>query len=107
MVKRLIDKKSRIPPYLQLKDLLKYFISTGAIQENERLPGVMELAAELGINFETVRKILDSGDVLLATPGAGEEVRRPAPARLRIWDVGDHIDPPSLNIVKDRVLAML
>ncbi len=56
MVKWLIDKKSKIPLYLQLKDLLKYFISTGAIQENEQLPGVMELAAELGINFETVRK---------------------------------------------------
>lgn len=56
---------------------------------------------------DKVRKILDSVDVLLATPGAGEEVRRSAPAGLKIYDVGDHVDPLSLNIVKDRVLAML
>ncbi len=45
---------------------------------------------------DKVRKILDSVDVLLA-----------APASLKIYDVGDPIDPLSLSIVKDRVLAML
>lgn len=56
MIKWYLDKKSKIPLYLQLRDLIKYYISTGIIQNNERLPGVVNLAHELRINFETVRK---------------------------------------------------
>ena len=56
MLKWRIDKDNKIPLYLQLKDLIKYYISTGAIQEGKRLPGVNTLARELEINFETVRK---------------------------------------------------
>lgn len=56
MPKWIIDKDSKLPLYLQLKDLIKYYISTGAIQDNDQLPGVVHLAEELKINFETVRK---------------------------------------------------
>jgi DNA-binding transcriptional regulator YhcF (GntR family) len=56
MLKWIIDKDSKLPLYLQLKDLIKYYISTGAIQNNDQLPGVVHLAEELKINFETVRK---------------------------------------------------
>ncbi|MEN6560795.1 MAG: GntR family transcriptional regulator [Acidobacteriota bacterium] len=55
MVKLYLDKTNKIPMYLQLKDLIKYYISTGVIKHNELLPGVVRLAKELGINFETVR----------------------------------------------------
>lgn len=51
-----IDKQSKVPLYVQLKDLAKYYVSTGAILANGRLPGVVELAKTLQINFETVRK---------------------------------------------------
>lgn len=56
MVKWFIEKENKIPLYLQLKDLIKYYISTGAIKDNSQLPGVNELAEELNINFDTVRK---------------------------------------------------
>lgn len=56
MIKWFLDKNSKIPLYLQLKDLIKYYISTGAIKDNERLPGVIVLSKELEINFETVRR---------------------------------------------------
>lgn len=56
MTRWYLDKKSKIPLYLQLRDLIKYYISTGIIQNNEQLPGVVNLARELRINFETVRK---------------------------------------------------
>lgn len=42
--------------YLQLRDSVKYYISTGEIQSNQQLPTVNGLAKELGVNFETVRK---------------------------------------------------
>jgi DNA-binding transcriptional regulator YhcF (GntR family) len=56
MIKWFIDKENKVPLYLQLKDLIKYHISTGAIQDNTVLPGVNSLAKELKVNFETVRK---------------------------------------------------
>ena len=56
MLKWIIDKKSKIPLYLQLKDLIKYHISTGSLRSNEQLPGVVDLGKDLEINFETVRK---------------------------------------------------
>lgn len=51
-----IDKNSKVPFYLQLKELIEYYISTGAIKDNHQLPGVNTLGKKLGINFETVRK---------------------------------------------------
>ncbi|MBE3143859.1 MAG: GntR family transcriptional regulator [Planctomycetes bacterium] len=56
MIKWLLDKDSKVPLYLQLKDQIKYHISTGSLLNNEKLPAINELARELSINFETVRK---------------------------------------------------
>jgi DNA-binding transcriptional regulator YhcF (GntR family) len=56
MIKWRIDKSNKVPLYLQLKDLIKYYISTGTIKDNHQLPGVNTLGSELGVNFETVRK---------------------------------------------------
>jgi len=56
MIKWFVDKDNKVPLYLQLKDLIKYYISTGAIQDKQQLPTVNELAKELEINFETIRK---------------------------------------------------
>ena len=56
MVKWRIDRNNKVPLYLQLKDLIKYYISTGTIKDHHQLPGVNTLGKELNINFETVRK---------------------------------------------------
>src|SRR5512135_458901 len=56
MIKWFIDKDNKVPLYLQLTDLIKYYISTGEIKDKDQLPGVNVLARELRINFETVRK---------------------------------------------------
>ena len=56
MIRWYLDKESKIPLYLQLKDQIKYHISTGGLQDGQQLPAVNALAGDLGINFETVRK---------------------------------------------------
>ncbi len=74
MIKWFIDKNNRMPLYLQLKDLIKYFISTGAIHDGDQLPGVVQLAGELKINFETVRKAykeLEKEKLIAMSPGRG------------------------------------
>jgi len=73
-VKWWIDKSSKIPLYLQLKTLITHYISTGTLYENQRLPTVKELARELGINYETVRKAykdLEKEGLLSARRGTG------------------------------------
>lgn len=51
-----INKQNKVPYYLQLKDLIRYHISTGTLPQNQQLPTVHGLAEQLGVNFETVRK---------------------------------------------------
>lgn len=56
MVRWFVNKQHKVPLYLQLTDLVEYYVSTGALAAGERLPTVDELAAQLKITFETVRK---------------------------------------------------
>lgn len=56
MVNWFIEKNNKIPFYLQLKELINHYISTGVLKNRQQLPGVNELARKLDINFDTVRK---------------------------------------------------
>lgn len=52
-----IDSKSPIPIYLQLKEKLKYAIETGQFSAGDQLPTVRQMAVDLRINLNTVRKV--------------------------------------------------
>lgn len=52
----IIDPDSKIPLYLQLKEQIKDYITSGKAREDEQLPPVNTFANKLGIHFETVRK---------------------------------------------------
>lgn len=74
MIRWFVDKNNKIPLYLQLKDQVEYYISTGAIQDGYQLPPVNALAGELGITFETVRKAykeLERNDLISMRRGQG------------------------------------
>jgi len=76
-VRWFVDKKSRIPLYLQLKDLIQYHISTGNLLQGQQLPTVSDLSKDLGITFETVRKSykeLERDGLIQATRGRGTHV---------------------------------
>jgi len=53
----LIDRKSPIPIYAQLKEQIKFAIETGQFIVGDRLPTVRQHAVELKINLNTVRKV--------------------------------------------------
>ncbi len=77
MIQWFVDTNNKVPLYLQLKDLIKYYISTGAIQADHQLPAVNTLAKELGVNFETVRKAykeLEKDGLLSMKRGQGTHV---------------------------------
>ena len=49
-----IDEKSRIPIYQQIGDEIKRLIVGGELSANTPLPPVRQVAADLGVNFNTV-----------------------------------------------------
>ena len=53
----LIDRKSSIPIYAQLKEQIKFAIETGQYIVGDRLPTVRQYAVDLKINLNTVRKV--------------------------------------------------
>ncbi len=55
----ILNKSSMVPIYEQLMDQLKKEIINGSLQENEALPSVRALSADLRISALTVKKAYD------------------------------------------------
>ena len=51
-----IDARSRVPIYEQLKQNIITLISSGVFSADDQLPGVRSLARDLGINPNTVQR---------------------------------------------------
>ena len=51
-----INTRDPRPIYAQIKEALCRLILTGALQTNERLPSVREMAAQLAINPNTIQR---------------------------------------------------
>ena len=69
-----LDYRSGLPLYHQVKEGYKRLILSGAISENERLPSVRELAAQLAINPNTIQRAyreLEADGFVGSSPGKG------------------------------------
>ena len=88
-----IDPKDKRPIYRQVADEIKALIARGALGEGTQLPPVRQLAADLGVNLNTIatayRELQDEG-LIAIKHGSGavvasrtvsetgeEELRRP------------------------------
>lgn len=81
MVEFGLDKKSPVPFYRQIEDMVLAGISSGAIHPGERLPTIRDLAVKLEINPNTVVKAyseLEMRGVLDMQQGTGA-FARPVP----------------------------
>jgi len=79
MVKWFINKDNKIPIYIQIRDLIRYYISTGTLKNNDKLPSLIDLADKLSINFETVRnayKNLEKEGLIILKRGKGTFVSK-------------------------------
>jgi GntR family transcriptional regulator len=75
-----LDFRKKQPLAEQLKDSIRQRIQTGEIQPGEQLPTVRLLAAQLGINFNTVARayrMLDQSGYLTTQQGRGTFVTLP------------------------------
>ena len=82
MISFRLDKKSAVPFYRQIVDLVLAGISGGHINPGDRLPTIRDLAVQLEVNPNTVVKAyaqLQSLGVLDTQQGSGVFVRAVAP----------------------------
>lgn len=55
-----LDEGSSIPVWVQIRTRLVYLITSGYFVPNDKLPTVRGLAAELGVNYNTIGKVYQS-----------------------------------------------
>ena len=55
-----LDEGSSVPIWVQIKSRLVYLITSGYFVTNDKLPTVRGLAAEIGVNYNTVSKVYQS-----------------------------------------------
>jgi GntR family transcriptional regulator len=81
-----INTSSGFPVYLQIESQVKQAIAAGALRQDNALPSVRKLAAQLRINPNTVAKAyqnLEREGVIRTVPGGGTYVADNCPGLLK------------------------
>lgn len=76
-----IDMRSRVPIYEQIKTQVMELILLGVLKPHDQLPSIRELARELQLNVNTVKKAfqdLEADGVLYTLAGRGSFVAEDA-----------------------------
>ena len=76
----LINTASGIPIYEQLIQNVTRLVEAGVLKPHDRLPSVRALAAELGVNPNTVAKAyqeLERTGIIYSVPGRGSFIAKP------------------------------
>ena len=77
----LIDKQSRVPAYEQIRNQLLTLILIGSFAPHSQLPSIRSIAADTGVNINTVKKAfsdLESYGAIYTVPGKGSFVSEKA-----------------------------
>jgi GntR family transcriptional regulator len=76
-----IDLRSRVPIYEQIKNQAMELILLGALKPDDQLPSIRDLARELQLNVNTVKRAyedLEADGVIRSLPGRGSFVAEDA-----------------------------
>ena len=72
-----IDRQSRVPVFEQIKNEIMTLISLGVLKPHAKLQSIRQVAAETGVNINTVKKAfseLETHGVIYSVPGTGSFV---------------------------------
>jgi GntR family transcriptional regulator len=81
-----VNPSSGFPVYLQIEGQVKQAIAAGALQQDNALPSVRRLAAQLRVNPNTVAKAyqnLERDGVIRTVPGGGTYIAGSSPGLLK------------------------
>src|SRR5580765_2574751 len=118
-----IDTADRRPIYQQVADGIKALIASDALAEGETLPPVRQLAADLGVNLNTIavayRELQSEGLITVkhgsgavvarrtASGRAGNDLRRPLRTALTQLVLAGLGRGQILNLVSDELRSLL
>ena len=75
-----LEFTKHVPIYIQLTEQVKHAIAAGELEPGDQLPPVRELAADLGVNFNTVARVyrvLDEEGIISTQHGRGTFILPP------------------------------
>lgn len=81
-----VHSASGVPIYLQIENQVRHAVAAGALNQDDPLPSVRKLAAELRVNPNTVARAfqnLEREGLLRTVPGGGCYVNQQSPGLLR------------------------
>ena len=118
-----VDTDDRRPIYQQVVDEIKALIAGGSLEEGEQLPPVRQLAADLGVNLNTIAtayRELQSEGLITVRHGSGavvasrtsnntrdDDLRKPLRAALTQLVLAGLPRSRILNIVADELRGLL
>lgn len=83
----IIDPRSRIPIFEQIKNSITELIYTGVLKPHDQIPSIRGLAQDLGLNVNTVKKAfqdLESFGIIYTLSGRGSFVSENIPKDPRL-----------------------
>jgi len=118
-----VDENDRRPIYQQVVDEIKALIARGELREGAALPPVRQVAADLGVNLNTIAtayRELQSEGLINIRHGAGavvssrtasekteDELRKPLRAALTQLALAGHARAEIMSIVAEELRALL
>lgn len=70
----IIDVRSRTPVYEQIKEQIMLLVNSGELKPDDKLPSIRQLAADLNLNVNTVKRAfcdLEAQQITYSLPGKG------------------------------------
>lgn len=108
MVTLKVQKNHPLPLHVQLREQIKYQIETGIRKNGSQLPTVRELAAELHLNYNTIREVykdLERHGYVSADQGRGVFVSAGKPDSIRLRERLDDLIQDTLFEAKSQGLS--
>lgn len=102
-----IDNMSRIPVYEQIVQQAEVLLLSGRLKAGDPMPSVRSLAAELGVNPNTIQKAygeLDHLGMTTSVPGRGSFIREDAMDQL-IAFLNENRLPEFKNMLRGMLIA--
>ena len=102
-----IDNMSRIPVYEQIVEQTERMLLSGEMKPGDPMPSVRGLAAELGVNPNTIQKAyteLEHRGMTTSVPGRGSFLREDATEQLVAY-LNETALPEFKNMLKGMLIA--
>ncbi len=101
----IIDLNSRTPVYEQIKEQIIGSVNAGELRPGDKLPSIRQLASELELNVNTVKRAfqeLENEGVTCSHPGKGVFISEVSPKTELVWDATEKELERILNSARAR-----